>query len=239
MQKKIAICDDEELQIELLSKFVVDWAKKSSKDIEISSYKSAESFYFQWSNDKSFDILLLDIQMPGENGIELAKRIRKSDENLSIIFITGLSDYMDQGYDVSALHYLIKPVKEYKLYACLDKACRKIIRQQKFIMAYANSMNIRIMQENIVYVEAFAHGVLIQTTKNSYEVNRSIGKLEKELDCTMFVRCHRSYLASLKYISKIGKSGITLDSNKIIPVSRRIYNDINKAFITYYRGNKS
>jgi DNA-binding LytR/AlgR family response regulator len=238
MQYKIAICDDEELQIQLLSKLVVAWSKKSSKEIEILTYRNAESFFFQWSNDKSFDILLLDIQMSGESGIELAKKIRKSDESLSIIFITGLSDYIDEGYEVSALHYLIKPVKEDKLYTCLDKACKKIVKEQKSILVGVDGVNIRIMQEDIIYTEAFAHAVLIQTTKNSYEVKKSIGELEKELDGAMFVRCHRSYLANLKYISKIAKTDITLDNGKIIPVSRRIYNDINKAFITYYRGNK-
>ena len=238
MQHKIAICDDEELQIELLSNIVTKWAKNQSKDIKILSYKSAESFFFQWSNDKSFDILLLDIQMSGQSGIELAKEIRKSDQNLSIIFITGLSDYIEDGYDVSALHYLMKPVKEDKLCSCLDKACKRIVKEQKAILVSVEGVNIRILQENIIYTEAFVHKVIIQTTKDSYEVKMSTVEVEKELDSKMFIRCHRSYLVGLKYISQIGKAGITLDNGKIIPVSRRLYNDINKAFIDYYRGNK-
>jgi DNA-binding LytR/AlgR family response regulator len=238
MQYKIAICDDEELQIKLLSRIVANWAKKSSKEVQILSFKSAEAFHFAWSNDKSFDILLLDIQMSGQNGIELAKAIREKDDKLSIVFITGLSEYINEGYEVSAIHYLLKPVKEEKLYECLDKACKKIIIEEKTILISCNGENIRINQSEITFIEAFAHSVVINTYSGSYEIKKSIAELEKELEKAMFARSHRSYIVGLKYIEKISKTDVFLESGKQIPVSRRLYNDLNKAFISYYRGVK-
>ena len=235
---KIAICDDEQIQTALLSSLVNKWSEQRKKVIIIQTFDSAEAFHFLWVEDKSYDILLLDIQMGGQNGIELAKEIRKTDEIISIIFITGLSDYINEGYDVSALHYLMKPIKTDKLFDSLDKACKKIVRKEKkSILIDIDGQKIRIMQEDIQYVEAFAHNVLIQTLKNSFEVKKNIGEIEKELCASSFSRCHRSYMVGLRYISKICKTDITLDSGQIIPLSRRLYNNTNNAFISYYKGN--
>lgn len=231
----IAIVDDEEAQAKLLSVYAAAWAKQNNKVASVHTYSNAESFYFEWCENKSFDVLLLDIQMDGMNGIELAKEIRKHDENLSIIFITGLSDYIQEGYEVSALHYLIKPVDEEKLYACLDRACIKVKREQPSIVINSDSETVRILQEELIYAEAFAHTIFLQTVKSGFEARMNIGELEKALLPDLFIRCHRSYIAGLKYISKIGKSELMLDTGKSIPVSRRLYNKVNQAFIRFYR----
>lgn len=175
--------------------------------------------------------------MSGQNGIELAREVRLQDENLSIIFITGLPEYIGDGYEVSALHYLMKPVKEENLYKALNKACQLMSTVHKSILVNSNGENIRILQSNILFVEAFAHTILIQTTNGSYEVKNSISNTEKELDNKAFVRCHRSYIVGLKYISRISKTNIHLDDCKSIPLSRRMYNDINEAFINYFKGD--
>ena len=232
----IAICDDEDVQTALLSSFVTKWASARDQTIAISTYASAESFSFAWSGDKRFDLLLLDIQMSGQSGIELARDIRRKDESLTILFITGLSDYINEGYEVSALHYLIKPIKEEKLFACLDKACKKIIAEQPTHLIAYNGEYLRLYQKDIFYVEAFAHTVAIQTQEAVYEIRKNIGQMENELDARMFVRTHRSYLVGLKHIGKIGKTELTLDTGQALPVSRRLYPLINQAFIGYYRG---
>lgn len=235
---KIGICDDELVQTKLLSFLVRKWAGRNNRLVTIEIFDSAEAFQFAWSEDKSYDVLLLDIQMSGQNGIELAKIIRQSDDTLAIIFITGFSDYIDEGYEVSALHYLIKPIKEDKLFACLDKARKRIQLDRKTILLCCNGENLRIYQDEIVYIEAFAHTVIITTINKRYEIKKSIGVLEKELDAAMFYRGHRSYIVSLKYVLKIGKTGITLENGVQVPVSRRSYKGVNKAFIDFYRSEK-
>ena len=233
---KIAICDDEAIQVKFLSMLIQKWADKNKKSVLIKAFDNADAFQFSWVEDKSFDVLLLDIQMPGQNGMELAKAIRKNDDNLIIIFITGFSDYIDEGYDVSALHYLIKPVKEEKLFLCLDKANDMIKKDIKTILVECGGENFRILQDDIIYIEAFAHSVVISTSIKRYEINESIGELESKLDPVMFFRPHRSFIVGLKYIRKISKNEMTLDSGEKIPVSRRRYQDANRAFINYYRG---
>lgn len=109
MNIKIAVCDDEKTETSYLKSLVYKWAKNNNIAASVSTFESAESFLFNYVDDKTFNILLLDIQMKGLNGIYLAKRIRKGSENggfsnetMQIIFITGFPDYMAEGYDVSA-----------------------------------------------------------------------------------------------------------------------------------------
>lgn len=232
----IAICDDEKLQVELLEKYVRDWADNSNIRAKIGTFYSAESFDFSWSMDKKYNILLLDIQMSGQNGVELAKRIRKEDSFINIIFITATSDYIQEGYDVAAINYLLKPIEEKKLYECLDRAVHKITRKEKIIILNVEGENHRILQEDILYIESFSHSIEVNTTKVNYLTRRNIGEIEKELDENIFERCHRSYIVGLKHIKKIGKSDIELDNGNTIPVSRRLYSNINMAFIKHFRG---
>jgi DNA-binding LytR/AlgR family response regulator len=235
---KLAICDDDPVQIKLLSSLVTKWAARSGFPVSVHTFGSAEAFQFAWSEDQSFEVLLLDIQMPGQNGMALARDIRKADERLEIIFITGFLDYISEGYEVAALHYLMKPVNEEKLYACLDKACQREKTEAKTLLVESGGAQVRIRQDEILYLEAFAHSVAIVAVASQLEVNEGIGALEKRLEPCLFVKPHRSYFVGLRYVRKIGKTALELDKGTVIPVSRRLYPDVNKAFIKFYKGER-
>jgi len=242
MNIRIAICDDEKAETAYLKSLVDRWAKNNNVVACVSIFESAESFLFSYADDKAFDILLLDIQMKEINGIELAKRIRAGTENggfsneaLQIIFITGFPDFMAEGYDVSALHYLMKPICEEKLYTVLDKAYKNIKSNERTILLNIGSECARIPVSHIIYAEAFAHYVTITTTLEKYVVKQPIGNIEKMLG-DGFVRCHRSYIVGLKYVKRITKTDLVLDDGTTIPLSRRAYNDVNQAFIKFYKG---
>lgn len=105
---KIAICDDCEADRIYISAEVSKWAKASHKNVNIRTFSSAESFLFCYSAEKDFDILLLDVEMGDMDGVTLAKTLRKENDSVQIVFITGYSDYISEGYDVAALHSLKK-----------------------------------------------------------------------------------------------------------------------------------
>lgn len=232
----IAIIDDEKVQVELIEKYVKIWCQGKNIRVKTESFYSAESFDFSFSMDKKYDILLLDIQMPGKNGIELAKKIRKEDDRVNIIFITAITDYIQVGYDVSAINYLVKPINQKKLFECLDKAISKIPKEEKTILINVDGETHKIKQGDIIYIEAFSHFIAINTINEKYTARKSISEVEKELDGELFVRCHRSYIASLKYIKRIGSNELQLDNEDIIPISRRQYSNTNMEFIRYFRG---
>ena len=120
MQITIALCDDDSEQIKNLRRLIGEWAESKPFAVNVAGYESGEQFLFEYP-DNPCSLLLLDIEMSGINGMELAKKLRSSGNRLPIIFITGYSDYIGEGYDVEALHYLLKPVEKDRLFAVLDR----------------------------------------------------------------------------------------------------------------------
>lgn len=233
----IAIVDDEKIQVELLENYVQSWAYEKNIRVIIETFYSAESFDFSWSMDKKYHTILLDIQMPGLSGIELAKKIREENHMINIIFITAVTDYIQEGYDVSAINYLIKPIKEQKLYECLNRAVCKGLKEEKTILFNVEGEIFRVIQKDIIYIEAFAHYIEVNTTKGKYITKKNISTIEKELDDKKFIKCHRSYIVGLRYIKRIATSELELDNGNIMPISRRQYSNTNMAFIKYFRAD--
>jgi DNA-binding LytR/AlgR family response regulator len=174
--------------------------------------------------------------MKSINGVDLAKRIRKDNETVQIIFITGFPDFMAEGYEVSALNYLMKPVREEKLFEVLDKARKSLHRKQRSILITSDGEVHRISIGQIMLCESFAHRTVITTKTKIYDVKLPISELESQLDDT-FIRCHRSYIAAINHISRISKTDVLLDNGKKIPLSRRLYDEVNQAFIKYFKGD--
>ena len=127
---RIAICDDEEVQRLLLQRYVQEWALDSKVEVETRLFASGESFWFAWEDDRAYDLLVFDIEMGQLSGMELAAEIRRKDEDIPILFVTGYDSYMAQGFEVAALHYLLKPLRREKLFAVLDKYNKMRLRRE-------------------------------------------------------------------------------------------------------------
>lgn len=174
MKYKIAICDDMEQDAQYITSAVMKWAQKENYSVDIQVFSSAESFLFQYAEQKNYDILLLDIEMKNLNGIELAKRIRKENNTVQIIFITGFPDFVWEGYEVSALHYLIKPVSYEKLFQILNRAVDKLNKSEIALFFAVDGETLRVDASKIVSIEAFAHSCIVTTTHANFEVKISI-----------------------------------------------------------------
>lgn len=232
MKLKISICDDDAEQRTYLADIVFSWAKRNRHLTELKQYTDAKSFLFDYSEEKDFDILLLDIEMPGMNGIELAKAVRGENAAVQIVFITGYYEYFGDGFDVSALHYLIKPVDEGKLCAVLDKAVEHLVYRQRSVLLSTSEGDIKVSLADILYVEAQNVYVVIHTLHGSYRTRMSLGKFSEQLDETFF-KVHRSFVAGLKYIKKITRTDITMINGETIPISRGLYEEVHAALIKY------
>lgn len=232
MKLKIAICDDDASQRSYLQVIVADWAKKNRHLIELKSYSQAAHFLFDYADEKDFDILLLDIEMPKINGIELAKQIRRENSTVQIVFITGFYEYFSDGFDVSALHYLIKPVDGGKLSPVLDKAAENLAFRQRSVLLSTADGDIKISLADILYLEADRVYVIAHTSHGNYRSRISLAKLTEQLDDTFF-KVHRSYVVSLKFIKKITRTDITMVNGDLVPISRGMYDDIHGALIKF------
>ncbi|MBQ9718815.1 MAG: response regulator transcription factor [Clostridia bacterium] len=163
MDLRIAICDDEQKQIEYLTSLVSSWGNKTSVTCTIDTFQSAESFLFDYAEDKNRDILLLDIEMGGMNGVDLAKTIRRTNDTIQIIFITGFPDFIAEGYEVSALHYLMKPVLPEKLHTVLDKAAANLAKSEKRLSITYDRQTDFVPLSQVMYIEAQKQYILIHT----------------------------------------------------------------------------
>ena len=231
MKYKIAICDDEQNQIEYISSVVSAWGKQNSCACDINIFNSAEAFLFEYEDNKAYDILLLDVEMKSITGIELAKRIRKDNNRSEIIFITSHFEFVGEGYEVDALHYLIKPIDENKLMQVLNKAADKLSLEPPFVVISCEGETIKLYESDILYVEAFLHYIVIHVKDKEYRIKESISAFEEKLSGD-FYRIHRSYLVSLKHITRISRTSVNIGKSEL-PLSRGKYDDVNRAFIEH------
>ena len=228
---QIAICDDEQNQIEYITSIVTSWSNHKGHSCEIRTFASAEAFLFEYEEDKAYDILLLDVEMKNMNGIELAKRIRKDNNRAEIIFITSHFEFVGEGYEVDALHYLIKPISVEKFTQVLTKAAEKLSVEPPSVVISCEGETVKLYESDILYVESFLHYIVIHTKDNEYKIKENISVFENKVS-DVFYRIHRSYLVSLKYITRISRTSVNI-GNTELPLSRGKYDNINRAFIEH------
>ncbi|MBO5558596.1 LytTR family DNA-binding domain-containing protein [Ruminococcus sp.] len=229
---RVAICDDDNNQINALKFMLTEW----NEHIIITEYTSAEQFLFGYP-DTPCDLLLLDIEMGDMNGMELARRLRDKGDMLPIVFITGYSEFMQDGYDVEALHYLLKPVDKDKLFAVLDRYASRHPADSRVIF-HGGDETVCVNADDIMYLEAFGKKTQIML-KDGKEILCTCGlSAAAERLGEGFVSCHRSYVVNLGFVRSISKTEITLDNGRKIPLSRRLYDSVNKAFISFYKENR-
>lgn len=231
MKYRIAICDDEQNQIEYITSIVTSWSNHKGHSCEIRTFASAEAFLFEYEEDKAYDILLLDVEMKNINGIELAKRIRKDNNRAEIIFITSHFEFVGEGYEVDALHYLIKPISVEKFTQVLTKAAEKLSVEPPSVVISCEGETVKLYESDILYVESFLHYIVIHTKDNEYKIKENISVFENKVS-DVFYRIHRSYLVSLKYITRISRTSVNI-GNTELPLSRGKYDNINRAFIEH------
>lgn len=232
---KIGICDDESSLLALLMKYVKEWSSLRMIDCDIDTYASAEAFLFAYEDMAQYDLLLLDIQMQEMNGMELAKKLRSKKEEVSILFITGVKDYVFDGYSVDAISYLLKPVEKDRLMECLDKAYTKISSVTPYLLLEMKGETTKVKITDIFFVESDLHSTCFKTIDGKFKHNKGIQLVEEELIPHGFFRPHRSFLVNVSKIEKITKKDVYLEDGSIIPIARGRWEDMNLAYLAYHR----
>ncbi len=231
---KIAVCDDNPADADYVADIIRRWAQARAVLMEIERFPSAEAFWFQYEENRCYDILFLDIEMEpeGMNGIELAAKLRKNDGSIQLVFVTGYMEYIADGYDVEALHYLLKPVTEEKLGSVLARALARVKAREKELFLQTTDGSVRVLNSEIRYLEVQRNYVTIHAAEE-YTVKRTLGDLEKELDESFF-RTGRSFIVNLRFVRKITKTQVFLKDGAQVPLSRGLYEGINRAMIQYF-----
>jgi DNA-binding LytR/AlgR family response regulator len=228
----IHACDDEPGQSEHLARLVSAWAAERGRGASVTAFTGAAEALFAQEDGGGADILLLDIQMPGMDGVTLARRLRASGSGAQIVFVTAFEDWLAEGYEVDALHYLMKPVDTKKLFAVLDKAAGRARRAERYVLLGAEGGTRRVEAGGIVYAEAFSHYVEIHAAQGVFRLKAGMGEVEAMLGDGFF-RCRRSYIVNMRYVTAVRRFALKLEGGAELPLPRRLYNAANEAFINY------
>lgn len=225
----ISICDDSKTDLNFLSDLLKKWSKQREISIKTEIFNSAESFLFHYAEDKTCDILLLDIEMGEMDGVTMAKKLRHENDTVQIIFITGYSEYIAEGYEVSALNYLMKPLNPEKLFTVLDRACEKLKQNEKQLNLTLSGEMVRVPLHEIKFIDVQGNYVTVHAKEN-YTVKRTLSEFEAYLD-DRFFRAGRSQIINVTFISRVTKKDIYLSDGTALPLPRGAYEPLNRAII--------
>lgn len=231
MTYKIIITDDSAADTAFLRGLAEGWAAERRITAEIVAYSSPEAFLFCWEEDQNCDLLLFDIEMPGINGVALAKKIRQTNKYVNIVFVTGYSDYIAEGYEVSALHYLMKPVDREKFFRTLDRAYERSVRDMQYLTLKMPDTVVRVPFGEIRWLEVLQNYVTVHAERD-YTLKAPLREFEKQLSSdSSFYRVGRSYIINLRCIKQVTKREVFLADSTAIPLPRGMYETLNQTII--------
>lgn len=237
---KYIICDDEEIQRELLTTFIRDYASLHDLSIEIIEYKDANNLWWDLQNGIVADLIFLDIMMTDMTGIELAKKMREAGYFHQICFVTGVKEFVFEGYDVDAISYILKPFNRDQLFSVLDKAVKLAHNTNEYSIIKTNKELFKIYHNELIGMEALGHDTKIylkgrNLTSTEMMINLGISQIMDQLSIQLF-QTHRSYAINMANIDAVNRHECVGCDQTIFPIARGKYEACMQAFIQENRG---
>ena len=229
---RVAVCDDDRRYAGYERELVLTWAGLRGHDVHVDIFPSAETFLSRYETHRDYDILLLDVEMDGMDGVTLARAIRRcrGDASPQIVFVTGYTDYIADGYDVEALHYLVKPVDETKMAAVLDRAAQRIAGRERCLNLQCADGIIRIPIHQVRYIDVAQKNYATVHAERDHTVKRPLADFEPELGSAFF-RAGRALIVNLDMIRRVTRTRIELTDGTVLPLTRSAYEPLNRAII--------
>ena len=234
MTLHIAVCDDEKAALEYETDLVSKILYEKNVNIELNTYNSPLNLL---NSEKIYDIVFLDIEMDGMNGIELAEKIREKNQNCFVFFITNYSVYLDKAFDVRAIRYLTKPVDPDRLRAGIDFVLDSIVSASKKISVinFKNKLTVEIEIADIIYISNSGRRTQIVTKQYEFETEEIFSTVKQmiEKEVNYFATPHQSYYVNLKYVTGYTKTDVQMSyggNTYNILMTRRRYKDFDIKF---------
>lgn len=230
---RIAICDDENIMHKALKNHLEAYAHSRGIVLLYDDYFSGNELI---KSKCEYDIIFMDYQMDGIDGLETARKLRKKKIKSAIIFLTSFAQIVFDSFEVDAYRFLMKPIDEDKLFSALDDY-RKSVADSRYILVKHNDESIRVNIDDIIYIEASDKHCYIRTVDDSYLYKNTLAVIEKELPQDMFIRSHRTYLVGFKHIVSHNNTEILFDNNEKALISKLKFTPFKNAFTDYIKRN--
>lgn len=229
----IAICDDEKQTLDQIRKLVSVFFREKNMEVSIVCFPGGEELL---RYDRSVDILFLDIQMNGIDGMETARKLRSRNFRGFLIFITVLREMVFQSFEVQAYDYLVKPVEEKKFVGTMERLIVSMnnVSEERLLVQKGYERSI-VPFADIIYAEIIDRKVYLHLASSEVvDFYDRIENLEERLD-SRFFRCHRSYLINMQYL-KSYKNGVAyMEGGKEIPISRLRSKAFSEVILQYMK----
>lgn len=233
---KIAFCDDDMSVLDQLKGLLKQYSARHRLEITYAAFYSSLELLAEVEKGVHYDILFLDIILPNENGINIAKEIRQYDSVAKIIFLTSSSEFAVQSYTVGAYFYQMKPIRKENFFRLMDSAISECKKEQQYSLILCCKSGItRIDLNRLEYCEVLGRTLLFHMESGRVlEVSGSMDKLYGQLSqYENFVRPHRSFLINMEYIRKISYKTITMESLAEIPIPHGKCCEIKNLYLEY------
>lgn len=225
MVMSIAICDDDGIQVKLVETYIE--AMKLEDGVICSSFYEGEELLEACKRSR-FDVIFLDIEMEGLNGIEIGRRIRQMDHESILVYLTGFRNYAIEAFELQSFSYLIKPISEDRfkklLLSVVDRLKEKKAYQEKmqYLTFKIGDTIYQFAHDEIYFFEKKQRKMIVNTQRGEYAYYGTVQELEQKLNSEIFCRCHQGYIININKISQIKDNGIYFpDICRIVPISRR------------------
>ncbi|MCD7919046.1 MAG: LytTR family DNA-binding domain-containing protein [Clostridiales bacterium] len=234
---RTAIVEDEQLEGDRLKQYCANYEAEKHRQIVADSFSNPVAFLEQYN--PSYDLVLLDIQMPGMNGMRLAERLRELDSEVLIAFVTNMAQYAVQGYRVAALDFILKPVSYFQFSQMMDRVFRCLEqRRPASLIVTSKRDTYRIPVADICYIESQNHKLLIHMEGDVLEAWTALTAVEESLPPHQFSRVNAGMLVNLGKVAGVRRDNVQLLSGEELPIARRRKKEFC-ADLAYYYGEKS
>jgi len=228
----IAVCDDQREDLENITKLLTLWAQQHQTALRFETFQNASDL-LNAAEKELFTLYLLDVIMPGMNGLLAAKEVRRFDETADIVFLTSSPGFAYESYSVHALDYLLKPVRAEKLFPVLDRLALRDQKPEEGLTLKCGSTLVRVPFSRLIYVEVNGKHLYFNLTDGSvlevYGTLKEYGPLL--LEHPEFMQTHRSYIVNMLQVSEFSSNGVYTFSGKNLPVSRLLYPGLQKDYM--------
>ncbi len=228
---KIAICEDEAFTIDILKSYISEYMTEKGILYQLSTFTTAEQFY---NSAEDFDLILMDYSLPDSTGMEIAKRVRLTNQKTVIIFITAYSEYVFESFEVNTFRYLLKPINKEGLFRALNDFTNSFDQYSR-IEVPLHSGTVFVTLPEIMYIESNGRYTTVRCNSTSYTSTKALSAFDAEINSFRFFRTHRTFLVNMKYIAEIDGHIITLTNGEKIEISRRNLATFNKCYMNFLK----
>lgn len=232
---RIAVCEDNASENAALCAYVEAYCKRRGYECEIVTFESGEALLAAFSPG-AFDILFLDIFLPGISGMDAARKIRETDRDCLLIFITLSQSFTMEGFLVQATGYLVKPIDREQLNNTLHM-CRQLFeRNGRMIAIPLSSREQSISAAGLLYVEVFDKEVVFHMKKGNFTIRLPLDKVEAQLFGEPFLRCHRSYIVNMNHVADMRTEYLVMSNGDLVPMRKNGRKEVRIAIANFFAG---